>query len=201
MAPVWLLSTIAHPKIKKILREERAERRKIQDFFFKATTEKRLKTWQINLNAICFIGLKSASPKPSEEWLSDKIGILAMSFFQKGFSPLEVTLNYNCSLSAPQKKKNTLYTTYVGSTFWCETELKYHLQSIWKIRVANLWRLLFAGGKLILFPTYSKQSNWQTAESLDVRLRIHRDQFCICQPASLTGLTGTLPEHQQANNR
>lgn len=63
-------------------------------------------------------GLKPAPPKPSEQWLSGKIGILAMSFLQKGFSPLEVTVNCSCSLSVPQnKKKNGLYASNLGSTF------------------------------------------------------------------------------------
>lgn len=45
-----------------------------------------------------------------------------MSFLEKGFSPLEVTVNFSWALPLPEKNK--LCASYVGSTFWGEIEIK-----------------------------------------------------------------------------
>lgn len=86
----------------------------------------------------------------------------------EGFSPLEVTVNFSKFRSSSDAQINELYTRCVGSTCWAEIELKYNLQRIQKIPVANCGGLLTAGGNLIPAPTTCKALGSLLRYSMDV---------------------------------
>lgn len=132
---------------------------------------------------------------PSRKDFQTKIEILATLFFQKGFSPLEVTVNCSCSSSVPQKKKKIHYMQGMQDPH-------FGVRQNWNIscRVFEKYMYLISENlsDLFLFQLIPSRAIGRLLRA-QTCLHKHMDQFCICQP--FLPVLQTLPESQQANNR
>lgn len=150
----------------------------------------------VNQNVLCCIEVKLHHLNPLKNDFQTKLGISSVLLPEEGFHHWR-SLWAVVALYQPlkRKEKKILQASYLGCRTWGETEMKYHLQSIWETPKANWWGLVFAGDKLSLISTHSKQSNWQTAERLDMCLPIHKGLvlhvFLVLQTLSLN--TSKLP--------